>query len=83
MAVQAGSQALLVKIMGNETNASAKNEETIEDTHLQVILSLLGGEGATVSEKVDEAHSNAAIHVQDEIVLLRGGDSLNSDCVVQ
>lgn len=40
--VQASAQSLLVEVVGNETNASAQDEQTVEDTHLEVVLSLFG-----------------------------------------
>jgi hypothetical protein len=73
MPVETSAQPLLVKEMGNETDASAKNEETIEDTHLQVVLSLLLGEGTTVADKVNEADSDAAVNVENQVVLLGCG----------
>ena len=48
-----------------------------------VVLALLGGEGTAVAEQVDEADSDTAVNVQDQVVLLGGGDSLDSDGVVE
>ena len=70
MPVKTSPQPLLVKEMSNQTDASAEYEETVEDTHLQVVLSLLVGESTTVTNKVNEADSDAAVHVQNEVVLL-------------
>ena len=53
------------------------------DTNLNVLVSFLRCECATVTQQVDEAHSDASINVQDEGVLLRGGDLLNSESVVE
>jgi len=83
MTVKTSTQTLLVEEMGNKTNASAKNKETVENTHLEVILSLLGGEGTAVADKIDEADSNAAINVENQVILLGGGDSLDSKSVVK
>ena len=53
------------------------------DTNLTVLVSFLRCEGATVTQQVDEAHSDTSFDVQDEGVLLRGGDLLNSESVVE
>ena len=53
------------------------------DTNLNVLVSFLRCECATVTQQVDEAHSDTSIDVQDEGVLLRGGDLLNSEGVVE
>jgi hypothetical protein len=83
MPVKTSTQPLLVKEMGNQTDTSAKDEETVKDTHLQVVLSLLLGEGTTVANKVDEADSDAAVNVENQVVLLRCCDRLNSERVVE
>ena len=83
MTVETSAQTLLVEEMGNKTNAAAQDEETVQDTHLEVVLSLLGGEGTAVAEEIDEADGNAAIDVEDQVVLLGGGDSLDSQGVVE
>lgn len=73
MPVETSPQPLLVKEMSNQTNASAENEQAVEDTHLQVVLGLFVGEGTTVANQVNKADSNAAVHVEDEVVLLGRG----------
>ena len=83
MTVKAGSQPLLVKVMSNQPDTASENEKSIEDTHVQVVLSLFWREGATVAEEVDEADGNTTIDVEDEVVLLGRGDSLNRDSVIQ
>ncbi|KAI6751769.1 hypothetical protein HG531_006465 [Fusarium graminearum] len=83
MTVKSSSQTLLVKEMGNKTNASAEDEETVENTHLEVVLSLLGRESTAVADKINEANSNATVNVENEVVLLGSGDSLNSKGVVE
>src|SRR5438045_3593188 len=47
MSVQTSAQSLLVEVMCNQTNASAQHEETVKNTHLQVVLGFLGTESAT------------------------------------
>jgi hypothetical protein len=83
MTVKTSAQTLLVEEMGNKTNASAENEETVEDTHLEVVLGLLGREGTAVADEIDEADSNAAVDVEDQVVLLGGSNSLDSESVVE
>lgn len=83
MTVQTSAETLLVEVVGNQTDATAQDEETVEDTHLHVVLNLLAGEGTAVAHEINEADSNAAVDVQDEVVLLRGGDSLDSNGVVE
>jgi hypothetical protein len=81
--IQTSAQALLIQEVGNQTNASSENEETVENTHLQVVFGLLSGESARVAQQVDEADSNATINVQNQVILLRGGDRLDGNGVVQ
>ena len=83
MSVQARPQPLLIKVMRNETNTPTEHKQTIEDTHAEVILGFLGAEGATVTEEVDEADGDAAVDVEDEIVLFGRGDGLDRDRVVE
>lgn len=70
MPVKASAQPLLVEEVSNQTDTSAENEETVEHTHLQVVLSLLVGESTTVADKVNKADSNATVNVENQVVLL-------------
>jgi hypothetical protein len=83
MSVQASAKSLLVEVMGNQTNASAQNEQTVQNTHLQVIFSLLCAECSAVAHQVDEADSHGTINVQDQVVLLGCGDGLNSKSIIE
>ena len=69
MPVEPCPQPLLVEEMGNQTNTSTKDEQAVEDTHLEVVLSLLAGEGTTIANQIDEAHSNAPIDIENEVIL--------------
>lgn len=40
MSVQTSAQSLLVEEMGNKTNRTTKDEETVEHTHLEVVFRL-------------------------------------------
>jgi hypothetical protein len=75
MPVKTSAQPLLVEEMGNETDTSAEDEETVEDTHLQVVLSLLGGEGPAVADK--------AVNVENQVVLLRCCHRLDGERIVE
>ena len=56
--VQTSAQSLLVEVVSNKTDASSEDEETVQDTHLEVVLGLFSGESTRVAEQVDEADSN-------------------------
>ena len=83
MPVETSPQPLLVEEMGNQTDRATEHEQTVEDTHLQVVLSLLGGESTTVTDKVDKADSNATVDIEDEVVLLGCCDALDGQGVVE
>ena len=83
MSVQASAQPLLVKVVGNQTDAPTENKETVKNAHGEIVLSFFRGEGAAVTEEVDEADSDTAVHVEDEIVLLGGGNGLDGDGVIE
>lgn len=83
MSVQTSPQALLVEIMCNQTDASPKNEQTVEDTHAEVVFCLFGAKGAAIAQEVHKADGNTAVHVEDEVVFLGRSDGLNSDGVVK
>lgn len=69
--------------MRNQTNTSTKHEQSVEDAHGQIVFGFLGTEGAAISHQINKADCNAAIDVENEIVLLGGSDSLDSDGVVE
>lgn len=81
--VQASAESLLVKVVSNKTNATSEDEETVQDTHSEVVLGLFSGESTRVAEQVDEANSNTPVNVEDKVVLLGGCDGLNSNGVVE
>lgn len=83
MPVETSPQPLLVKEMGNQTDGATEHEETVENTHLQVVLSLLVGESTTVTDKINEADGNAAIDVEDKVVLLRCCDGFDGEGVIE
>jgi hypothetical protein len=70
MSVKTSAQSLLIQEMGDKTNAATKHEQAVENTHLEVVLSLLGGEGAAVAHQVNKADCDTTVNVKDEVVLL-------------
>ena len=82
MPVKTGAQPLLVQKVRNQPNTPAEDEETVQNAHLQVVLSFLVGEGARVAEEVHKAHGDTAVHVQNQIVLFGGCDRLYGNGVV-
>jgi hypothetical protein len=83
MPVETSPQPLLVEEMGNQTDRTAEHEQTVQDTHLEVVLSLLVGESTTVADKVDEADSDATIDVENKVVLLGRCHALDGQGVVE
>ena len=83
MTVETSTQTLLVEEVGNKTNASAENEKTVKDTHLEVVLSLLSGESAAVADEINKADGNATVDVENQVILLGSSDSLDSEGVVE
>ena len=57
----------MVEVVTDETDAAAKDEQTVESTDLDVLVRLLGCERTRVAEEVDEADSNATVDVEDEL----------------
>ena len=83
MSIQTGPQTFLVKVMRNQTNTPTKYEQSVQDTHVQVVFGFFGAEGATVSHQINKADCDAAIDVENEVVLLGSSDGLDSDSVVE
>jgi hypothetical protein len=83
MSVEAGAQSLLIEVVGDQTDAATEDEEAVEHAHAEVVLRLFRGEGAAVAEQVDEADGHAAVDIEDQVVLLGGGDRLHRDGVVE
>ena len=83
MPVETSPEPLLVEEVGNQTDRATKHEQTVEDTHLEVVFSLLVGESTTVADEVNKADSTATVEVVDEVVLLRCCDALDGESVVE
>lgn len=83
MPVETSTQSLLIEIMRNQADAPTKNEESVEHTHVEVVLGFLGAESSTIAQEINEADCNATVDVEDEVVLLGGRDGLDGDSVVE
>lgn len=83
VSVQPSAQSLLVQVVRNQTNAAAQNEEPIQHTVPHVVLNLLGRESAAVAHEVNKADRNAAVHVENEVVLLGSRHRLNGNRIFQ
>lgn len=83
MPVQPSPETLLIQEMRNQTNTPTEYEQSVEDAHFEVVFGFLGGEGAAVAEQVDEAYGDAAVDVEDEVVLFGRCDGFNGDGVVE
>jgi hypothetical protein len=57
-------------MMSDETNTSAENEDTIEQSDLEVFISFFPSESSRRSQQVDETNGNASIDVQTMYVRL-------------
>ena len=83
MTVKTSTQTLLIEVMCNKTDRATKNEETVQDTHLHVVLRLFSRESSAVAHQVDEADSNGTIDVENQVILLGSGNGLNGKSVIQ
>ena len=83
MTVETSAQSLLVEEVSNKTNAASQDEKTVENTHAEVIGGLFLGESTAVTDKIDESDSDGTVDVEDQVVLLGGGDGLNGKRIVQ
>jgi hypothetical protein len=69
--------------MCNQTDTASEDEQTVENTHAQVVFRLFWREGAAVAEQINEADSNTAIDVKDQVVFLGSCDGFDGDGVVK
>ncbi len=83
MPIQASPQSLLIQIMRNQSNTPTQHEQPVQHAHIQVIFSFLRAESATVTHEIDEADSDAAVDVEDQVVFFGGGDGFNGDGVLE
>ena len=83
MPVQTGPQTLLVKVMRDQTDTPTEHEQAVKDAHVHVVLGFLGAKGTAIPHQIDKADGDAAVHVENEVVLLRRGDGLDGNGVVE
>ena len=83
MAVQRRAETLLVEMVADEADAAPEDEEAVESSNADVLVCLVSAKGAAVTQEIDEADSNAAIDVENEGILLGGGDLLDGKSIVE
>eukprot|EP01137_Pigoraptor_chileana_P036093 Opistho-2@31092 len=83
VAVETLLEPLLVKVVANKSNSAAKNKQSVQEAHLQVLVGLLECEASARAEEVDHAHGNAAVDIEDQIRLLGCGDQFHLACKVE
>eukprot|EP00047_Mylnosiga_fluctuans_P002395 m.224315 g.224315 ORF g.224315 m.224315 type:complete len:1021 (+) comp11078_c0_seq1:64-3126(+) len=77
VSVQTLLQALLVQIVADKAGGPAQHEQAVQAAHLDVLIRLLGREGAALAQEIHKCDSNCAIHIENEVRLLGGRDLLN------
>jgi len=65
--VERRPQPLLIQVVSNETDATTEDEQAIQSTDLDVLVSFLWRESTTVSQEINEAHGDATVNVEDEL----------------
>jgi len=99
VAVERSAEALLVKVVADETDGATEDEQAVQGTDLDVFISFLGSEGTAIPEEIDETYGDATIDVQNELregqgwietsrvethcVLLRGGHLLDGKGIIE
>jgi len=53
------------------------------ESYLKVVFGFFGGESTAVPQQINEANSNTAIDIENEVILLGGGDTLNCEGIVE
>jgi hypothetical protein len=70
MAVKRCSESLLVEMVTNKTNATTKDEETVQRANLDIFICLFPSECSAVTEKVNKADCDATIDVENELDIM-------------
>ena len=65
--VKRSTQAFLVQMVTNETDATSKNEQAIQCTNLDIFFSFLACERPAITEKVNKAGSDTSVNVKNEL----------------
>ena len=83
VSVQALLESLLVEEVADEAQAASEHEYAVEGAALDELVGLLHGEAAAVAQHVDHGDADDAVHVQNEVGLLRRRDLLHLERVVE
>jgi len=83
VAVETLLEPLLVQVVAHETSSATQDKETVQGADLHVVLSLVHGEGARAPHQINKADGDAAIHVEDQVLLLGRGDLLHLQGEIQ
>jgi hypothetical protein len=70
MAIKRCSESLLVEMVTNKTNATTKDEETVQRANLDIFICLFPSECSAVTEKVNKADCDATIDVKNELDIM-------------
>lgn len=74
---------LLINEVPNKPDRSTQHKQSVQRADLEVLCRLFRGERSGAVEEIAEGSGDGAVDVQDERVLLGGGDGLDTDRVVQ
>mmetsp|Transcript_70290 Transcript_70290/g.147151 ORF Transcript_70290/g.147151 Transcript_70290/m.147151 type:complete len:242 (+) Transcript_70290:138-863(+) len=67
MAVQGLLQAQLIQVVPNEAHGSPQDEESVQASKVHQVVALFPGKGTAGPDHVNEAHGDAAVHVEDQV----------------
>ncbi len=83
MTVKRSTQPLLVEVVSDETNATAKDEQTIQTPYLDALIRLFTAKSTAIAKQINEADGNTTVNVEDEGILLGSGDLLHSEGIIE
>eukprot|EP00052_Salpingoeca_macrocollata_P018756 m.154460 g.154460 ORF g.154460 m.154460 type:complete len:427 (-) comp20789_c0_seq1:2231-3511(-) len=83
VAVEPLLQAALVNVVAEETGGTTQHKQPVQAANFHILVGLLKSESARLSQQVHKGHCNGAVHVQDQVGLLLGGDLLDLQRVVE
>mmetsp|Transcript_46222 Transcript_46222/g.142974 ORF Transcript_46222/g.142974 Transcript_46222/m.142974 type:complete len:316 (-) Transcript_46222:2415-3362(-) len=76
-------QPELVQVVRDESGGAAEHEEAVQGPERHQVVALFAGEGAARADHVHEGHSDAAVHIQDQVGSLARGELLDGQGEVQ
>lgn len=83
MPVQPSPQAFLIQEVRDQTDTPPQDKQTVEHSHVEIIFGFFRRESTAISEEINEADGDAAVNVEDQIVLFGRGHGLNCDGVIE